>query len=878
MSRIKSKIKKIVFLPIMPKFLTILFLIALGAPLSLHAQDPPLAHMPEEHFAFFENYCVECHDDLTTEGSLDLYEVDFDLTTIESAETWQKILNSINSGEMPPKDEKQATEEDKAAFLEALSQQLVEARALLSDTGGEITMRRLNRREYENTIYDLLGIEVDAGDLPADSNPGGFDTAGGSLFFSSDQFEQYYKIAKRILNGAVVWEKRPEPKTVRTELETVATPLNTRRLAATQKRMDNAQAWRQSDKDPTEFGFVDSDEVKTAERFYNRDAPGYKAYLNWPETESGTVLHTLFSGASVASAEIPPAQRSGDYVIRFKAAVLNNQVPYSRRFIEYGTRVGDERGGELLVQGCVHITGTMANPQLVEIPITLAPGEPRFFGIRERQVNNRDYARMVYTRAQAKGKDIPDPALWVDWIEWEGPFFDEWPPRSHTTLLSKTINRDSTTADMREVLTTFATKAFRGRKPSPAYLDKLIALYEAQLEVTDKPVVSLMEPMAVILSSPGFLYLSEPFEKPWIKDHKKPYPERVPLTKREFAIRLAYFLWSSPPDDELMEVALAGDLKKPEVLRQQVDRMLDDPRSREFITGFTHQWLHMERLDFFNYNFRLYPQFDESVKEAARQEVFHTIQHIIDEKRPMGDLLNPDYLIVNDVLVNYYELKALQGGARGSEFRKLAIPEGSPRGGLLAMAATLAMGSDGERTSPVERGSWVLRKLLHNPPPPAPPNVPQLSRNANKPISARQLLSLHNEEAQCAQCHKRIDPLGFGLEHFDAAGLWRKKEYAEVVQGRRVVKSAQHVIDDSGTLPDGTPFNSFQQMRKRIGEKEEDFARGFTEHLIEYGLGRPFGFTDLNLADSIMAQAKAEDYAMREFVHALAQSKAFRLK
>ncbi len=843
------------------------------------AQDAPLAHMPEKHFAFFESHCVDCHDDVNTEGSLDLYEVDFDLSTIQSAETWQKILNSINSGEMPPEDKKQPSDEDKTAFLEDLSQQLVEARALLSDTGGEITMRRLNRREYENTIYDLLGIRISTEDLPDDQNPGGFDTAGGSLFFSSDQFEQYHKIAKRILEGAFVWGKAPETKKDRVQIEEKINKRVTNQLAKIQEDWDRAQAWRNSDGgDPTDFGFIDSARVKFEEGVYKREAPGYQAYLDHPNTGNGAVLYTSFQGALVATPDLPGSLPSGHYKIRVKAAVLNDNVPYERRFIEYGNRVGGEIGGEINVQGCFHVTGTMEKPQVIEIPIFLGKNDSRFFGIRERQVNNRDFARQLFQQARAKDMPFPAPALWVDWIEWEGPFLDEWPPKSQKAILVKSIDQKMDSAAAREVFENFATKAFRGRKPSPAYLDKLVALFEAELAATGKPVLSLVEPLAVILSSPSFLYLSEPFEKPWIKDDKKPYPERVPLTKREFAIRLAYFLWSSPPDEELMEVAMSGDLKKPEVLRQQVDRMLDDPRSWEFVTGFTHQWLHMERLDFFNYNHRLYPHFDESVKESARNEVFHTIQYILDERRPVGDLLNPDYLVVNDVLINYYRLKALRGGIEGTEFRKLAIPEDNPRGGLLGMAAILAMGSDGERTSPVERGAWIMRKLLHNPPPPAPPNVPQLSRNADKPISARQLLTLHNEEAQCAQCHKKIDPLGFGLEHFDAAGLWREKERAEVVQGRRVVKTQNHKIDDSGTLPDGTPFANFNQLRKEVGKREKDFAQGFTEHLIEYGLGRPFGFTDLNLADSIMAQAKKEDYAMREFVHALAQSKAFRLK
>ena len=234
----------------MTRLLSVTF--SLLFPLAIEARDAPLAHMPEKHFAFFESYCVDCHDDVNTEGSLDLYEVDFDLSTIQSAETWQKILNSINSGEMPPDNKKQPSDEDKTAFLEDLSQQLVEARALLSDTGGEITMRRLNRREYENTIYDLLGIRVNAEDLPDDQNPGGFDTAGGSLFFSSDQFEQYHKIAKRILEGAFVWGKAPDPKTTRVQIEEKINKRVTNQLAKLREAWDRAQAWRNSDGgDPT---------------------------------------------------------------------------------------------------------------------------------------------------------------------------------------------------------------------------------------------------------------------------------------------------------------------------------------------------------------------------------------------------------------------------------------------------------------------------------------------------------------------------------------------------------------------------------------------------------------------------------------------------
>ncbi|MDF1858897.1 MAG: DUF1592 domain-containing protein [Verrucomicrobiales bacterium] len=842
------------------------------------AIEDQLAIMPEKHFEFFEKYCVECHDDVTDEGSLNLYDLPFDLGTIQSAETWQKVLNSINSGEMPPKEEKQPTAEDKVAFLEALSRKLVVARDLLSDTGGEITMRRLNRREYKNTIEDLLHVQVDTEDLPNDSNPGGFDTAGGSLFFSSDQFEQYLKVAGTALNEAIVTGPKPKPGKVRLEAEKAATKQATKRLASLQKSWDRAQAWRASDKDPTEFGFIDADRVKFEEGGYKRQAPGLKAYLSWPESNTGAVLHTQFNGAYLVNPEIPAKAPSGNYRLRFRAAVINDKVSWPRRFLEYGIAGNGAQAGEIAVEGCVHIKGTMEEPQIIDVPITLSEGSPRLYGIRERQVNNRDFARHVFTKAKAEGKPLPDPALWIDWVEWEGPLVEEWPPKSHLAIFPKDFPDQPDTAAIEDVLTRFATKAFRLRKPSDSFLKTLTELYEVQIAAGNPPLEAIKEPLAVILSSPGFLYLAEPVEKPWLKESGKPQPKRVPLTKREFAIRLAYFLWSSPPDAELLSLAMEGKLKEPDVLRSQTERMLADPRAREFITGFTHQWLHMERLDFFNYNFRKFPEFDESVKESAREEIYHTIEFVLRKNRPIGDLLDPDFLVVNDVLRNYYRLGGLQGGEEGAKFEKVKIPENSPRGGLLGMAAILAMGSDGERTSPVERGAWVMRKLLHNPPPPAPPNVPQLSRNADKPVSGRELLKLHNEEAQCAQCHQRIDPLGFGLEHFNAAGLWREKEVVEIHQGRRVVKTKQFPIDSSGALPDGTPFTGFEEMRKLIGEREEDFAQGFTEHLIEYGLGRPFGFSDLNLAESILDSARKKDFGMSEFVHALVQSKSFRLK
>jgi hypothetical protein len=347
----------------------------------------------------------------------------------------------------------------------------------------------------------------------------------------------------------------------------------------------------------------------------------------------------------------------------------------------------------------------------------------------------------------------------------------------------------------------------------------------------------------------------------------------VALSGTELATRLAYFLWSGPPDQELLALGKTGELKQPAVLAAQTRRLLASPKAWRFITGFTHQWLGMERLDFFQFNARLYPGFDDSVKRAARDEVFHTVRVLLEENRPVATLLKAEFVVINDLLGDYYGLKA-----DGPEFRRVQVPEGNPRGGLLGMAAVLAMGSDGERSSPVERGAWVLRKLLHAPPPPAPPNVPQISRHAGKLLSARELLTSHQEEAQCAQCHRRIDPIGFGLEHFNAAGLWREREVAEIASGYTVRKTKEHPIDASGTLPDGAKFDGFFQLRDAVASHESAFTLGLVENLVSYALGRPIQFSDDELCNRILRDSANGSPTFRDLIMALVASRPFQTK
>jgi hypothetical protein len=348
---------------------------------------------------------------------------------------------------------------------------------------------------------------------------------------------------------------------------------------------------------------------------------------------------------------------------------------------------------------------------------------------------------------------------------------------------------------LRAALERFTTVAFRGTPPDADYLDRLAAFYQNARNDGETHTAALKDTLSIVLASPMFLYLAEP----------NPGPQPKTLSGAELATRLAYFLWSAPPDTALLQQAECGALLQPHVLRAQTERLLNDPRAADFFKPFLDQWLSLDRLDFFEFNALLHPKFDASVKLAAREEIHESFAHLLRHNGSIRHLLKADYVIANKVLADFYGLPDIHG----DHFRKIPLPPDSPRGGLLGMAAVLAMGGNGEKTNPVERGVWVLRKLLNTPPPPAPANVPQLARLAGKLLTTRERALAHQEFPQCASCHRKIDPIGFGLENFDAAGLWRSEDTFQVLdeKGKPVpnaVKTWQ--IDPSGASTKGRCF------------------------------------------------------------------------
>ena len=844
----------------------IAFLVTLLGIAELSIAQTQQAVMPKNYTKLFHRYCFECHDSDSQEGGVDLETLPLQISRdIQTAERWSDVLDAINSGEMPPQDSKQISDREKLYFLDKLSNQMVLARKVLNDSGGEITLRRLNRREYANSVEELLGLKPDVETLPDDRTGAGFDTEGASLYVSSDLLELYYEVASKALAITLGKTRSGKYKVVRVEPEKHYTKGYTNYAKTLQTRLRNANAYfaqakNKNAKPPSAFDCQDEYEAKKYRQQSKEWLPQLEEYLARPETKTGVALIMTIKGGGMTQIKLPKLHsgHEGEYKIRVRAAAYKD-APARLQYLEFNSFTGGTQRTRL---GWRKVNGTLKNPEIIEFPITHPRGKTLNYVVHQRTHQDRGDKNLWTLKQRENGLGMP-PGVWVDWAEIV-------PVKRKSTvkrdeILFKRPESWKEEKYAKEVLERFAVRAFRGHSPNADYLKRLFAMFSEGRSRGQDFVEAIRKPLAVILSSPSFIYMAEPIDK----DDSKA------LGDRELAVRLAYFLWSCPPDQQLLKLAAKGTLSDPNVLRAQTKRLLEDPRADNFIRSFTYQWLEMERVDMFQFSGTRFPTFDNAVRENAREELFQMVGLLLKDDLPLSEMLSDEFVVVNDVMADFYGLPPVQG----HHFTRVKRPRNSIRGGILGTAAIHCMGSDGVRSSPVERGAWVLRHLINDPPPPAPPNVPQLSRLDGEPLSGRQLQKAHQEQPQCAQCHRKIDPIGFALENFDASGLWREVELISYVpktkKKRKKTVTKEFAVDARGELPSGEKFNGFQQLRSVVAKRADDFAMGFTESLIAYGLGRPFAFTDEQLAEDIVAEAKAENYRFTEFIHALVQSEVF---
>ena len=503
----------------------------------------------------------------------------------------------------------------------------------------------------------------------------------------------------------------------------------------------------------------------------------------------------------------------------------------------------------------------------------VAPGDAWTTIEFEERLERNDSIKVMTYRNGGHLQDAPTtkrPGIMVGEAICEGPMIETWPPPSRVKLLGDVDPASATEADAIAILKRFLPFVYR-RKVEPQELEPYAALTRQALADGRPWTEALRQGLKAMLVSPQFLFLEE--------------PGRDQVSDYALACRLSYFLWKSIPDAELLSLAYRGRLNQPNVLREQVERLLGDPRSGRFVEDFTGQWLDLHDIDFTEPDRNLYPEYDDVLRSAMLAESRRFFSEVLEKDLAVGQFVDADWTILNSRLAEHYGIE----GVDGLHYRRVALPADSPRGGVFTQAAVLKVTANGTNTSPVIRGAWMLENILGQPVPPPPANVPAVEPDISGATTLRQQLDKHRDVATCASCHKKIDPPGFALERFDPVGGWRDW-YRSTTQGERIndkfidapinrvrVRYRKGLdVDASGALPEGQKFADFPQFKAHLAKNPSRIARTLAEKLLEYSLGRGLGFSDRPALEEIVDQAAEDEYGFRSLIHRVVQSPTFR--
>ncbi len=762
--------------------------------------------------------CVACHGPDTQEGRVRIDTLSTNLVDDRAdAETWHEVLHALQKGEMPPEGETPLTEAERRTVVTWVSNAIEKAVEAGRRTNGRVVLRRLNRVEYQNTMSDLLGIDMNfVRDLPPDSpSEDGFTNDGNALRMSSLQLEAYLETARRALDRVIV--SGPAPKQFDYEF--------------TESNVGN---W---------LGKVErSNRLQRMQRFL---ATMKKEY---PE-RGDFLIRARVSAELVPDAPYPLLEVSLGY--RPDTKILFDEIDV----VEFTTP--EERTLEF-------------RGRLEDFPLPVR-GQGKFPGLVVRLRNAEDdgsprpKAEKREKGDKRKGTFYPpEPdrsTLVVHSVEFHAPVFDAWPPAAHRRILFDSPLRESDEkAYVTEVLRRFASRAYR-RPATDEEITKLVDFYTEVRPTFPAFEDAIRETLAYVLIRPEFLYLVEPSGD-----------EKRPADDWELASRLSYFLWSTMPDERLRRLAADGTLHEPKTLAAEVDRLLADPRSQRLVDQFTSQWLGLEVVDRVAVNPEFHPDFDNRLKTDMQSETQRFFGELLEHDLSALRLLDSDFTMLNERLAKHYGVE----GVRGETFRRVSLPADRRRGGVLGHASMLLANSTGGDSHPVRRAVWIRDRLLGDPPAPPPPNVPTLDEADPKflKLSVREQLEIHRNTPACASCHDGIDPWGIALEHFDAVGLWRDE-----VRRREGRKTTTSPVDASDVLPDGTEIDGADALREHLlTERRDDFARTLVERMLTYALGRRLELTDLTTVDRLSDEFVANDCRLRDLVRTIVASEPFRTK
>ncbi len=796
---------------------------------SLAAMSLAGSRAAEPFEAFLSTHCVSCHGPDKEKGDLRIDQLSRDFGQGVDAHLWAEVLEKINSGEMPPEDEPQPAEAEIATFVAKLDGKIKEGRAARMAARPPVSHYRLSRKEYQNTVYDLLGVRYDPakpGELNEDTLWHGFERIGSELSLSPSHVDRYYRAAELVLSRAF-------PSTAAGETRKI-------RQTAADLRYGGGK-----------------EQQAALDRF------GIKRPLRY----------LLFPG-SVQSALAPHwfgrtgPEHSGLYKLRLQAS--GTRPPGGQpAHLSIGTKTGEET-----VEGIIEfdITAPEDHPQVYEFEVFLEmPANLHFCVVATDVVDRRQGAAFrnalsarggyIFTHSSEtlllnpnapqmfddKGNGIFSTVL-LDWIEWEGPLVSKEEMARREGVLPPD---DATPEVVADHLHRFAERAWR-RTVQREELEGYLQTYREDREAGDPTAEAYRGALQGVLTSRNFIYLVEGDTAP-----------REKLTDWELAARLSYFLWSSMPDAALSTSAGAGKLAG-DGLAREVERMLADGKSGRFIDDFSRQWLQLHRVGMFPPDQKLYPAYDAWLETSMRAEPVEFFREMFVRNLPIDHFIDSDWTMANARLSDFYGLPE----PKSDQFQRVSLTPEHKRGGLLTMGAVLGLTSDGTRHRPVHRGVWLSEAIFNKTPPPPPANVNPIEPvpPEGDKVTVRQRLEVHAQDKNCAACHSKIDPLGLAWDNYDAIGQWREREVVPTGKGENPL------ADASGKLPDGRAFKNADEFKQLLLKDRKTFQRAFIEHLCTYALRRVLTVDDEEDIHLIVENVKKTPGGVRDIVRAVATS------
>ena len=779
---------------------------------------------------FVTAHCVECHGAETQKRELNLESFVSAESLIEHRERWEEVIVKLRDREMPPADEPQPAEHQRQAVARWLIDELARIDRVTPRDPGRITARRLNRAEYNNTVRDLLGVDLRPGDdFPQDDSGYGFDNIADVLSLSPALMEKYMTAAERVARTALFGPPPMAPTLIRLRSDgRRAGDARTFPAAYDLTGLSLPNAFHAVHRIPVEGEYVfrvglgglrpaGSAPITIALWIDEREAAS--AVFDAEQSARFDIDRQDFGGQAV---QLRVRLAAGDHAIAVAIPRIFEGLPPSRGGPNPSPR-------------------PEAPPRAFNPPATAAP---------ERVAQ----LRKQYDETQATLRNIPLNAVRIASVDVGGPYEQATGAPAGSAAKIYTCGHAAgahLSACMPRILNTLASRAFR-RPIAAGEMTRYIELARGA-EADEKSFEEgLVVGIQALLVSPDFLFR---IERP---SATRQSGTGQPVTQHQLASRLSYFLWASMPDEQLRRAADTNTLRDPRVLAAQVRRMLRDPKTQALAEQFGGQWLQFRALESTTRNRERFPDFEDYLRLSMRRETELFVAHIVREDRSILDFLDAKYSFMNERLARHYGIE----GVSGPEFRRVALT-GTPRGGVLTHASVLTVSSYATRTSPVLRGKWILDNLLNAPPPEPPADVPNLDETTiGTSASMREQLSAHRKNPTCASCHRRMDPLGFGLENFDAVGAWRTAD-------------GKFPIDASGKLPDGTEFTGPDELRAVLRSQPNAFAEALTAKLLTYALGRGLERYDRRTVKEIAARLPAREYRFSALVLEVVNSLPF---